>query len=155
MVAELSLAAGSEHLIGGQMEDLIGERSEFSPERLDFIHLNKTAALLTASLVMGVRLSNAGKDVVATTREIGKDLGLAFQIVDDILDTTSDSQTLGKTAGIDAVNGKLTYTAYYGLDKSRERARELTNRAAERTRSIGGDSEFLLKLIQHLEHRIN
>lgn len=154
LIEELSRAAGSEHLIGGQMEDLIGERSEFSPERLDFIHLNKTAALITSSLVMGARLGKADDKVITAVRSIGNDLGLAFQIVDDILDSTSDSKTLGKTAGIDEVNGKLTYTAFYGLEKSRQQARKLTRNAAEKTHSIGGNSTFLLELIHHLEHRI-
>jgi geranylgeranyl pyrophosphate synthase len=117
--------------------------------------LNKTAALITCSLVMGARIGCAGDATVDAVRMIGSDLGLAFQIVDDILDSTSDSQTLGKTAGIDEVNGKLTYTAFYGLDKSRARARELTQSAANRAREVGGNTAFLLELIHHLEHRIN
>lgn len=155
LVSELAEAAGSEHLIGGQMEDLIGERSEFTAERLDFIHLNKTAALITASLVMGARIGSLADGQIEVVRKIGRDLGLAFQIVDDILDATADTATLGKTAGIDQINRKLTYTSLYGLEEARVHARELTSSAAEHCRQLGGSNAFLLDLIQHLEHRVN
>jgi hypothetical protein len=106
LVAELATAAGSRRLIGGQMEDLLAEKAKVTPEALAYIQLNKTAAMFEASLAMGARCSGAPESVIGVLRGAGRDLGLAFQVVDDILDATSDSKTLGKTAGKDARAGK-------------------------------------------------
>lgn len=155
LIAELATAAGSEHLIGGQMEDLIGEQSAFTRERLEFIHLNKTAALIAASIVMGIRMGTSDTEALQHARAMGRDLGLAFQVIDDILDATADTETLGKTAGIDVQNNKLTYTSLYGLDTARQHARALTQSASQHCEKLGGDNAFLLALIEHLEHRVS
>jgi geranylgeranyl pyrophosphate synthase len=147
LVAELAGAAGSTRLVGGQMEDLIAEkRGRTTPEGLRFIHLNKTAAMIEASLAMGGLCAGAPDSAVATLREAGRELGLAFQIVDDILDATSDTATLGKTAGKDARAGKATYVSVHGIDAARRLARERSDSAVDALRRLPGDPGFLVSL---------
>lgn len=155
LLRDFGSAAGSEKLIGGQMEDLLGEKETPTAERLEFIHRNKTAALLITSLTMGIRLSTANQTQITTMQQAGHHLGLAFQIIDDILDATADSETLGKPAGADAELGKMTYPAFYGLEESRRKAREHTQKATELCKEIGGNGTFLLQLIDHMEKRVN
>ncbi len=155
LVHDLGDAAGSEKLIGGQMEDLLGERDEPTPDRLEFIHLNKTGALITTSLTMGYRLTGAAADQVAIMREAGMHVGLAFQIIDDILDATSDTETMGKPVGADEENNKMTYPALYGLDASRAKAHEHTEEAIKRFEQLGGNNSVLIDLARYMEQRIN
>ncbi|HEY5227000.1 MAG TPA: farnesyl diphosphate synthase [Opitutaceae bacterium] len=154
LVAELASAAGSRRLIGGQMEDLLAEkRRQVTAEGLSYIHLNKTAAMIEASLAMGARCSGAPEPAVGVLRGVGRDLGLAFQVEDDILDATSDSKTLGKTAGKDARAGKATYVALHGLKAARRIARERSEAAAAALRSLPGDTAFLVWLAGSLVGR--
>jgi len=154
LVGELAGAAGSRRLIAGQMEDLLAERSPgATDEALRFIHLNKTAAMIEASLAMGALCSDAPQDAVRALRGAGRELGLAFQIVDDILDATSDSATLGKTAGKDAKAGKATYVAVHGLEGARRIARERSDLAIEALRRLPGDAAFLARLAEDLVAR--
>jgi geranylgeranyl pyrophosphate synthase len=155
LVAELAEAAGSRRLIGGQMEDLLAERaSGATAEGLRFIHLNKTAAMIEAALVMGGKCGGASDSWVETLREGGRDLGLAFQIIDDILDATSDTATLGKTAGKDAKAGKATYVSVHGLDAARRIARERSDSAIATLRRLPGDTGFLTALAESLVDRM-
>jgi len=154
LVAELADAAGSRRLIGGQMEDLLAERSHrASAEDLKFIHLNKTAAMIEASFAMGAMCGGAAEPSVADLRAAGRELGLAFQIVDDILDATSDTATLGKTAGKDARAGKATYVSVHGLDSARILARERSDSAIAILRRLPGDTDFLVALAGSLLSR--
>lgn len=155
LIRELADAAGSRRLIGGQVEDTIGERGARTPERLDYIHENKTAALLEASLAMGFRLGARGNDtaLLKKANEIGHCAGIAFQIIDDILDLTSDAETMGKPVRADAENGKFTYPALHGPEKSRERAEELTARARTLCEEIGGNGAFLAEVVGMLVSR--
>jgi geranylgeranyl pyrophosphate synthase len=154
LVAELAGAAGSRRLIGGQMEDLLAERSPGATEEgLRYIHLNKTAAMIEASLVMGALCAGAPRDGVGALREAGRELGLAFQIVDDILDATSDSATLGKTAGKDARAGKATYVTVHGLDRARRIAREHSDAAIAALRRLPGNTAFVTTLAEDLVGR--
>lgn len=155
LVRDLGDASGSRKLIGGQMEDIIGERGTIDADRLDFIHHNKTAALLTAAITMGVRLSGAPAGALDKAVEIGRNVGLAFQIIDDILDVTSDAATMGKPVGADADNKKVTYPRLHGIEASRKRAHELSERAVTLANELGGDASFLVALIRSMEHRIN
>ncbi|WOO39853.1 farnesyl diphosphate synthase [Rubellicoccus peritrichatus] len=155
LVCELGKASGSEHLIGGQMEDLLGERATPTVESLDFIHLNKTAALITCSLVMGLRLADASDEKVELIRNAGRHLGLAFQIIDDILDETSDAETMGKPVGADEENKKMTYPSLYGLEKSRKKAQEHTAEAIRYFDEIGGNNTLLIELAKYMEQRIH
>lgn len=155
LVRDLGRASGSTGMIGGQMEDLLGEKEAPTPDRLDYIHRNKTGALMTASLTMGTRLTGADEAQVAIMREAGVHLGLAFQIIDDILDVTSDAETMGKPVGADTDNNKMTYPALYGLDASRAKASEHTERAITLFRTLEGNSDFLVELARHMEQRVN
>ena len=154
LIQDLSSAAGSQRLIGGQMEDLLGERADYTLEQLEYIHLNKTAALITAAMTMGARIGNASDQEIRSLGLIGKWVGLAFQIIDDILDATSDHQTLGKPAGSDRENQKATYIKLFGLKGARSQARAHTENAKRLCRDLHQDTAFLLQLISSLEHRI-
>jgi geranylgeranyl pyrophosphate synthase len=155
LVRDFGEAAGSQKLIGGQVEDTIGEHGELTPERLDYIHRNKTAALITAAVTMGARLGGGGAGVVEKAREIGLNAGLAFQVIDDILDVTSDAATMGKPVNADHGNGKITYPRLHGIEASRARARELTDKAVALCGELGGDGAFLAALVRGMERRAN
>lgn len=155
LILDLSKAAGSQHLIGGQMEDILGEDSNYTEEQLDYIHLNKTAALITVAMTMGGRLGKASRQELDTIRKIGRHVGLAFQITDDILDATSDTKTMGKPTGADEENEKTTYIKLYGLDEARFRANEHTRTATKLCESLSHNTEFLKALVLYLEHRIS
>jgi geranylgeranyl pyrophosphate synthase len=154
LVRELADAAGSARLVGGQMQDLLAEKkSDATAGELEFIHLNKTAAMLEASLVMGGLVGGADDASLTRLRAAGRHLGLAFQIIDDILDATADSATLGKTAGKDARSGKTTYVSIHGLDTARRLAAEQTESALAALRSLPGDTTFLLQLARSMLNR--
>jgi geranylgeranyl pyrophosphate synthase len=154
LTREIADAAGSERLIGGQMEDLLAEqKTDATAAELEFIHLNKTAAMITVSLVAGGLCGGATDAQLAALRTAGRHLGLAFQIVDDILDATADTKTLGKTAGKDARAGKTTYVKLHGLDASRRFAREQTDAALTALRSLPGNPAFLAALVASMADR--
>ncbi len=157
LVLDLADAGGSEKMIGGQVEDVLGEREgKMTPDKLNFIHHNKTAALITAAVTMGIRLADDySEEKLAIAKEIGKNIGLAFQVIDDILDVTSDDATMGKTTGLDAANEKMTYVSLYGIERSREIAAELTNKAIADCKKLSDNCEFLEALILYMQNRIN
>lgn len=151
----LATAADSRHLIAGQVVDTLSEHAAISAETLEYIHLNKTAALLTAALLMGLHLTHAPAEAFARMREAGQALGLAFQIIDDILDATSSAEVLGKTTGNDARQAKNTYVSVHGLEASREAARAQTARAVAACQALPGThSPFLEELVGRLEFRL-
>ncbi len=155
LVRELADTAGSRRLIGGQMEDLLAEKkADATAAELEFIHLNKTAAMIETSLVMGGLIGGADDVAVATLRRAGRHLGLAFQIIDDVLDATADSATLGKTSGKDARAGKTTYVGLHGLDPSRQIARDHTEAAIAVFNSLAGDTRFLRALVESMASRL-
>ena len=154
LVRELADAAGSTRLIGGQMQDLLAEKkSNANAAELEFIHLNKTAAMIEASLVTGGLIGGASTGDIAKLRTAGRHLGLTFQIIDDVLDATADSVTLGKTAGKDARADKTTYVKLHGIDAARRMAAEQTEHALAALRSLPGDSGFLAGLTQAMTTR--
>lgn len=154
LVRQLSEAANSRHLIGGQAADTLAEHSEISAEDLDFIHLNKTAALIGASLAMGLAVTEAPATAQEILRRMGRALGLAFQIVDDLLDATGDESVVGKPLRSDAERSKNTYPRLHGIRASRKRAHQLTEEALAQAAKLDADTAFLESLIQHLEKRI-
>jgi geranylgeranyl diphosphate synthase type II len=156
LMREIADAAGSERLIGGQMEDLLAEeKADATSSELEFIHLNKTAAMITVSLLAGGLCGNATASQLDALRTAGRHLGLAFQIVDDILDATADTATLGKTAGKDAKAGKTTYVKLHGIEASRKFARQHTTDALTALAALPGDKTFLSALLDSMAGRIN
>lgn len=155
LLAELSETAGSERLIGGQMEDILGEGAPMSEETLTFIHLNKTSALIECCLAMGGIAAEAPESSIEILRSYGREIGMAFQIIDDILDATSDEATLGKNTGSDAALEKTTYVKLYGLEESRQLAAKRTQKAIELCQSLPEGAPFLVGLASHLEQRLS
>jgi geranylgeranyl diphosphate synthase type II len=154
LTRELADAAGSARLIGGQMEDLLAEKkTDATAAELEFIHLSKTAAMIEAALALGGHCGGAAEDQLRVLRQAGRHLGLAFQIIDDILDATADTATLGKTAGKDAKAGKVTFVKLHGLDASRDFAREQTGNALSALKPLPGDKSFLIALIDSMAKR--
>jgi geranylgeranyl diphosphate synthase type II len=133
-------------MIGGQVVDLESEGKSVSLEVLEYIHQSKTGALLRACVRCGGMAAGASTAELQALTEYGSKIGLVFQIVDDILDITSSSEVLGKTAGKDEKVKKATYPAFYGLEASREKARELTASALDDIRDFGAGAECLRSL---------
>ncbi len=151
---ELGWAAGGFQLIGGQVEDLQAEKNpHVTVEHLRSIHLKKTAAMITVSLVMGGVVAGASLERIEILRAAGEKLGLAFQIIDDILDATADTATLGKTAGKDAKADKTTYVKLHGLDASRRYAREYSDAAKAALARLPGGAPFLVALVENMAAR--
>ena len=143
LVKELALAAGSLRLIAGQVQDLEGENHRLSLEEVKRTHLNKTAALITASIRLGAMAGNASPAQLKRLTKYGQDLGLAFQVIDDILDATSTKEVMGKSVRADQKNQKSTFPGVLGLDKSRGFAADLIADAQAQLRSLGKSAEPL------------
>ena len=138
LIRELSFASGTvDGMIGGQVTDIEGERQPPTPELLDSIHRAKTGALLRASVRMGGIAAGGSAAQLDALSRYGGHVGLAFQIVDDILDVEESSEVLGKTAGKDAAQGKITFPAVYGLDASRTMAQEQCRLSHEALATFG------------------
>lgn len=150
MVAELALAGGSGKLIGGQVLDLEGEGKSLSREELVRIHEAKTAALLVASVRLGAMSADAKRKELEALTAFGYALGLAFQVIDDILDVTQTTENLGKTAGKDAAVEKSTYPAVMGLDESRKEAARLTGEALAALDIFGEKGARLREIAEHM-----
>ena len=144
MVLELARTAGSLHLVGGQVADLEGEGKRLPLDDLRFIHEGKTAALLTASVKLGAMSANANVAQMQALHDFGMATGLAFQIIDDILDVTQTSEKLGKSAGKDLAAEKSTYPALMGLEASRAEAHRLTE-VSHRALDVFGDASSRLR----------
>jgi len=154
LLREIAVAAGSQKLIAGQVADLEAEGKKVKRDQLQFIHENKTAAILRSSVRLGAMSANADARKLSAITRFGQRLGLAFQIIDDILDVTQTSKILGKSAGKDVVARKATYPAVIGLEKSRDEARRLT-RQAHNALSVfsSSDAEPLHALANYLLER--
>jgi len=155
LVRMLAETAGSEQLVGGQMQDLLSEGEEPDADNLGYIHQNKTAAMIRASFQMGFRLGEKGGDLalMGLMAEAGLSLGLAFQAVDDLLDVTRTSEELGKDAAHDAESGKVTWVGLLGERKARELATKHTEDALGKLEEVGGDNAFLLELVKRMLDR--
>lgn len=158
--AVVSAAAGSAGMIGGQVADLEAEKVPLEAERreellelLEFIHANKTGRLITASVLLGGILGGAGETQLMHLEEYGRSAGLAFQIVDDLLDVEESSAALGKTAGKDIAQGKLTYPALTGADEARKRLGGLLAAAEASADMIGGPTNNLGALARYICER--
>jgi geranylgeranyl diphosphate synthase type II len=150
MIRELAVAAGSLQLIAGQVADLEGEGKRATRAQLRFIHERKTAAMIEASLRLGAMSANATPTKMAALTDFGRNLGLAFQVIDDILDVTQTSEKLGKSAGKDVAAEKATYPAVIGLEASKREARRLTEAAAQALRPFGARGRRLGAIADYL-----
>jgi geranylgeranyl diphosphate synthase type II len=154
-IQEVAVAVDSKGMIGGQVADIQGERAASATlADLQFIHENKTGKLLTASAVLGGILAGASEAQIEALRRYGRATGLAFQIVDDLLDIEADAATLGKTAGKDVAQGKLTYPALLGADAARAEAQRLLEVAIDNADIIGGPN-YLADIARYICARRN
>jgi geranylgeranyl diphosphate synthase type II len=154
LLREIAVAAGSQQLIAGQVADLEAEGKRVKRQQLQFIHKNKTAAILKTSVRLGAMSTNATTAELSAISRFGERLGLAFQIIDDILDVTQTSEVLGKSAGKDVAAKKATYPAVIGLQKSRAEARRLTRQAHDALSMFSSsDAEPLHVLANYLLER--
>ncbi len=154
LIEELSVAAGTvEGMIAGQVRDIEGERAEPTAERLDAIHRAKTGALLRGSVRMGAIYGGARAEELAALTTYGEAIGLAFQIVDDVLDVEQSSEQLGKTAGKDAAQNKITFPAVYGLDASKHMAEKQLAKAHAALAMFGERAARLHDLAERIVHR--
>jgi geranylgeranyl diphosphate synthase type II len=150
---ELSEAAGSLQLIAGQVADLEAEGKKISAEHLRYIHERKTSALLRCSVRLGGMSAGCSAAQLKALSDFGYHVGLAFQVIDDILDVTQTSEKLGKTAGKDTKAAKATYPSIVGLDRSRKIAEQLTERAFAALRVFDGKARALEALAEFLLKR--
>jgi geranylgeranyl diphosphate synthase type II len=153
LTLELARASGSLQLIAGQVADLEGEGKRTSAAQLRYIHERKTSALLCCSVRLGGMSANCSSAQLKALTDFGYNVGLAFQVIDDILDVTQTSETLGKTAGKDTQAQKATYPSIMGLDRSRAIAKQLTDRAFASLRLFKGRAVALEGLADYLLQR--
>jgi geranylgeranyl diphosphate synthase type II len=153
IVMEIATAAGSKQLIAGQVADLEGEGKKIPASQLRYIHERKTSALLCCSVRLGGMSANCTAAQLRALTDFGYNVGLAFQIIDDILDVTQTSEQLGKTAGKDTAAAKATYPSIVGMDASRKIATQLTNRAFNALKLFKGKAVALEALAHYLLHR--
>lgn len=149
----LAKKAGIYGMIGGQVVDVQSSGSPIPKDRLDFIYALKTGALLEASMMVGAILAGASEEEIKTVEQVALDVGLAFQIRDDILDVTSTLETLGKPIHSDDKNEKTTYVTLRGLEQASRDVEEISGRALSRLASLPYENEFLTELIKSLIYR--
>lgn len=149
----LAKKAGIYGMIGGQVVDVQSEGKDIDKEQLDFIHQKKTGALIEASMMIGAVLAGANEEDVKKVEGAAADIGLAFQIQDDILDMTSTTEILGKPVLSDEKNNKTTYVTFAGLEASKKDVEDFSNRAIATINSFPGEKEFLVELVKSLIHR--
>ena len=153
--AAATLARAATLLVQGETADVLAEGQPVDESTLQFIHRSKTGALISASIQIGAILADATAADFARLTQYGESIGLAFQIVDDILNETSTAEQLGKAVGSDRERGKATYPALYGLDAAREEARRLSAEATAQLSDLHGDPSVLLDLAQYVVDRIH
>jgi geranylgeranyl diphosphate synthase, type II len=154
IIEEIARGTGTvDGMIGGQVVDLEAEHTKADLQMLEYIHRSKTAALITASVVSGGLYAGANHDAVEKLRTFGKSIGLAFQIVDDVLDVTQTSEQLGKTAGKDTAAEKATYPALFGIDESLKKADVLVDTALGSLEAFGSRADTLKTLARFLVER--
>lgn len=153
MIRTLAEAAGPAGMIAGQIADLMHENQVGTAEQLKYIHIHKTAKMFAASAALGGIAGGADDQQLSALLSYGLNLGLGFQIADDLLDVTANSEQLGKTAGKDVQQGKLTYPALMGIDESRRQLQTLTDQAILAIKPFGGRAVLLEQLALELQHR--
>jgi geranylgeranyl diphosphate synthase type II len=154
VIARLGRTVGAAGLVGGQVLDLESEgKTDITAETLTFIHTHKTGALLETSVVSGAILAGAGREEVQKLSQYAQNIGLAFQIIDDILDITATQEELGKTAGKDLVAQKATYPSLWGIEESRHQAQQLIDSAIAKLADYGEKAAPLRAIAQYIVNR--
>lgn len=153
VIAQLGKAVGADGLVGGQIVDLASEGTAVNEETLTYIHMHKTAALLEVSVTSGAMLAGADAGAIEQLSRYAQHIGLAFQIVDDVLDITSTPETLGKSVGKDVAAQKATYPSLWGLEESQRRAEQLIVEAISALDSFGASAEPLRAIAQYITAR--
>jgi geranylgeranyl diphosphate synthase, type II len=154
MVTEISASAGTVNgMVGGQVADIEAEGKNVGPEMLEYIHRAKTAALIRASIAAGAICAGAADQDVSRLRSFGETIGWAFQVTDDILDVEESSAALGKTAGKDIAQKKATYPSVFGLERSHQIAKELSEKAISELAPYGEKALRLREIAEFLVHR--
>ncbi|MDO4288068.1 MAG: polyprenyl synthetase family protein [Eubacterium sp.] len=149
----LAEAAGVNGMIGGQTGDILSENMEINEEQLFYIHAHKTGALLKAAILCGALVGGADAESLRALERYSEKIGLAFQIVDDMLDVLGDEKTLGKPIGSDEKNHKTTFVTLYGMASSEEKVAELEAGALEDLAQVKGDTAFLKAMVRYICHR--
>lgn len=149
----LTKKAGVYGMVGGQTVDVESEGQEISRDKLDFIYRLKTGALIEASMLIGAVLAKATEEEQQIIEKVAGEVGLAFQIQDDILDVTSTLEVLGKPIGSDEKNHKATYVAFEGIEKAKEEVERLSVDAMDQIVSLSEKNPFLIELLRYLIHR--
>lgn len=139
--------------MAGQIADMAAEDKNCSKEMLDYIHLTKTAALIVAAVRAGAQLGGADEETLENLTVYAENLGLAFQICDDILDVEGHEEEMGKKAGMDSINKKATYPSLYGLEPSKKRLDSLTQTAVDALKEYYDNAEVFVKLAKDLAVR--
>jgi geranylgeranyl diphosphate synthase type II len=153
VIGLIAEAAGHEGMVGGQVVDIQSEGKEGDSSIVEFIHTRKTGALIAASVCSGAILCSAEKDQLEALTSYGENIGLAFQVADDILNVEGSSQETGKSVGSDAQQGKITYPAVFGLERSKEIQRALVDRAIETLKSFGDRANPLRHIARYIIKR--
>jgi len=149
----VATAAGPRGMVGGQAEDILSEGKDPDPMTVHFIHNHKTGALISATVRIGPLLAGSPPEIHDALSLYGDKIGLAFQIIDDILNITGDERNLGKKTGTDQERGKMTYPALYGLERSRAAARELIDEAKLSLAVLGEKGRYLGEIADYLSAR--
>lgn len=149
----LTSKTGIYGMLGGQSVDVTNEGKEISREMLDYIYENKTSALIESAMMVGAVLAGASEEEVAQIESIGKKVGLAFQIRDDILDVTSTMEELGKPVFSDEKNHKVTYVTLQGLEQASRDVERISAEAVEELEKFPQKNEFLIRLVKELVYR--
>jgi len=152
-IREVALSSGVHGMVGGQAMDILSENSKPERDTLTFIHTHKTAALITASVRMGGILADSDVNTLKALTKYGERIGLAFQITDDILNVEGNTEELGKAAGSDAKMKKMTYPAFYGIEKSRQEAENLVAGAIDALALFPSDADPLRAIARYLIQR--
>jgi geranylgeranyl diphosphate synthase type II len=155
IIYELAYAAGAHGMVGGQAQDLMSENAEPDADTLSFIHHHKTAALLSVSVRMGGILAGADEAKINGLNKYGDNIGLAFQVVDDILDIEGDTEVIGKPKGSDEKKKKMTYPSLYGIEESKKKAKDLIDTAVAALSVFDEKAEPLRAIARYLYERKN
>jgi geranylgeranyl diphosphate synthase type II len=153
VIHDIALSSGAYGMVGGQAQDILSENSKPDEDTLHFIHLHKTAALITASVKMGPILAESDEETLKALTRYGENIGLAFQIIDDILDIEGNAKEIGKSSGSDKKKMKMTYPSLLGVEGSREKAQDLIAEAINVLRIFSSKADPLREIAHYLIKR--